>query len=101
LHVGTSVAQALTTGFASRLLFVISVVFMVRMYALQMSAEPLSARVRRRFLTDAVQRHAMGALEKCGAPDLDGFEPFGYGVRRIRPAESHCPISCPASPRNS
>ncbi|MCZ2860290.1 DUF2254 family protein [Blastococcus sp. VKM Ac-2987] len=62
LHVGTSVAQALTTGFGSSLLFVISVVFMVRIYALQMSAEPLSARVRRRFLTDPVQRHAMGAL---------------------------------------
>jgi uncharacterized membrane protein len=62
LHVGTSVAQSLTTGFGTSLLFVISVVFMVRMYALQMSAEPLSARVRRRFLTDPVQRHAMGAL---------------------------------------
>ncbi|MGY1780708.1 DUF2254 family protein, partial [Geodermatophilus sp. SYSU D01036] len=62
LHVGTSVAQALTTGFGTSLLFVISVVFMVRIYALQMSAEPLSARVRRRFLTDPVQRHAMGAL---------------------------------------
>ncbi|MGY1725450.1 DUF2254 family protein [Geodermatophilus sp. SYSU D01062] len=62
LHVSTSVAQALTTGFATSLLFVISVVFMVRMYALDMSAEPLSARVRRRFLTDPVQRHALGAL---------------------------------------
>ncbi|WP_324273189.1 DUF2254 family protein [Blastococcus brunescens] len=62
LQVGTSVAQALTTGFGSSLLFVISVVFMVRMWAVQMSAEPLSARVRRRFLTDPVQRHAMGAL---------------------------------------
>jgi uncharacterized membrane protein len=62
MHVGTSVAQALTTGFGSSLLFVISVVFMVRMWAVQMSAEPLSARVRRRFLTDPVQRHAMGAL---------------------------------------
>jgi uncharacterized membrane protein len=62
LHVGTSVAQALTTGFGTSLLFVISVVFMVRIYALQMSAEPLSARVRRRFLTDPVQRHAMAAL---------------------------------------
>jgi uncharacterized membrane protein len=62
LHVGTSVAQSLTSGFSTSLLFVISVVFMVRMSALQMSAEPLSARVRRRFLTDPVQRHAMGAL---------------------------------------
>jgi uncharacterized membrane protein len=62
LQVGTSMAQALTTGIGTSLLFVISVVFMVRMYALQMSAEPLSARVRRRFLTDPVQRHAMGAL---------------------------------------
>jgi uncharacterized membrane protein len=62
LHVGTSVAQGLTTGFSSSLLFVISVVFMVRIYTLQMSAEPLSARVRRRFLTDPVQRHAMAAL---------------------------------------
>ncbi|MBW0108605.1 DUF2254 domain-containing protein [Pseudonocardia sp. KRD-182] len=62
LHVDPSVAQALTTGFGSSLLFVISVVFMVRMWAVQMSAEPLSARVRRRFLSDPVQRHAMGAL---------------------------------------
>lgn len=62
LEVDSSVAQALTTGFGSSLLFVISVVFMVRMWAVQMSAEPLSARVRRRFLTDPVQRHAMGGL---------------------------------------
>ncbi len=62
LHVGPSVAQGLTSGFSTSLLFVISVVFMVRMYALQMTAEPLSARVRRRFLTDPLQRHAMAAL---------------------------------------
>jgi uncharacterized membrane protein len=62
LHVDISVAQALTTGFATSLLFVISAVFMVRIYALQMSAEPLPARVRRRFLTDPVQRHTMAAL---------------------------------------
>jgi hypothetical protein len=33
LHVDISVAQSLTTGFSTGLLFVVSVVFMVRMYA--------------------------------------------------------------------
>ena len=44
LHVGTSVAQALTTVFGTSLLFVISVVSMVRMWPAQLSAEPLSTR---------------------------------------------------------
>jgi hypothetical protein len=44
LHVGTSVAQALTTGFGTSLLFLISVAFRVWMWPAQMSAEPLSTR---------------------------------------------------------
>lgn len=62
LRVGHQTALSLVTGFGSGLLFVVSVVFMVRIYAVQMSAEPFSARVLRHFLTDRVQRHAMSFL---------------------------------------
>jgi hypothetical protein len=44
LHVDTSVAQALTTGFASSLLSAISVASRVWVWPVQMSAEPLSTR---------------------------------------------------------
>jgi hypothetical protein len=69
LQVDTSVAQALTTGFGTSLLFVISVGFMVGMYALPMSAEPLSARVRRRSLADPVQRHERRCKRRPALPD--------------------------------
>jgi uncharacterized membrane protein len=62
LRLGHQTALSLVTGFGSGLLFVVSVVFMVRIYAVQMSAEPFSARVLRHFLTDRVQRHAMSFL---------------------------------------
>jgi hypothetical protein len=44
LQVDTSVAQALTTGFGTSQLFLISVAFRVWMWPAQMSAEPLSTR---------------------------------------------------------
>jgi hypothetical protein len=44
LHVDTSVAQALTTGFATSLLFAISVASRVWMWPVQTSAEPLPTR---------------------------------------------------------
>jgi hypothetical protein len=52
LRVGHQTALSLVAGFGSGLLFVVSVVFMVRIYAVQMSAEPFSARVLRHFLAD-------------------------------------------------
>jgi uncharacterized membrane protein len=52
LRLGHQTALSLVTGFGSGLLFVVSVVFMVRIYAVQMSAEPFSARVLRHFLAD-------------------------------------------------
>lgn len=53
-------ANAVVSGFGATLLFVVSVVYLVRISAVQLNAEPFSARVVREFLTDRVQRHAMG-----------------------------------------
>ena len=61
LEVGTSVALSMTSGFGTSLLFVISVVFMVRMSG---PADERGTDVRPGPCpsTDPVQRHAMGAL---------------------------------------
>jgi uncharacterized membrane protein len=62
LRVGQSTAQSLLTSFAGTFLTVVAVVFWVRIYALQMSAEPLSSRLLRTFMTDRVQRHSMSFI---------------------------------------
>ncbi|MDP1846995.1 MAG: DUF2254 family protein [Solirubrobacteraceae bacterium] len=62
LRVGPSTAQSLLVSFAGTFLTVVAVVFWVRIYALQMSAEGLSSRVLRSFMTDRVQRHSMAFI---------------------------------------
>jgi uncharacterized membrane protein len=62
MQFGTSTARALTTGFAASFVFVVSVVFWVRLYAMQVAAELLTPRVQRTFLSDRVDRNAMGFI---------------------------------------
>lgn len=62
LRVGEDLARSALVALATSFLFVVSVVFWVRIWALQMSAQPVLSRVLARFLTDTVQRHAMGAV---------------------------------------
>lgn len=61
-HVGPETARSSLIGMVTSFLFVISVVFWVRIWAVQMSARPVLARVLSQFLTDRVQQHAMGFI---------------------------------------
>lgn len=62
LRVGPQVARSSLVGMVTSFLFVISVVFWVRIWAVQMTAQPVLPRVLSQFLTDRVQQHAMGFL---------------------------------------
>ncbi len=62
LRVGPQVARSSLIGMVTSFLFVISVVFWVRIWAVQMTAQPVLPRVLSQFLTDRVQQHAMGFL---------------------------------------
>ncbi len=78
-------ASAVVSGFGATLLFVVSVVYLVRISAVQLNAEPFSARVVREFLTDRVQRNAMGFLVGALAYNLTV-------VRRLPASQSDDPV---------
>lgn len=62
LEVGPQVARSSLVGLMTSFLFVISVVFWVRIRAVQLTAGSLLPRLLSQFLTDRVQQHAMGFL---------------------------------------
>lgn len=62
LRIGPSLARSSLVGLVTSFLFVVSVVFWVRVWAVQMSAQPVMSRVLTQFLTDRVQRHSMGFI---------------------------------------
>lgn len=62
LRIGPQTARSSLVGMVTSFLFVISVVFWVRIWAVQMTAQPVLPRVLSQFLTDRVQQHAMGFL---------------------------------------
>lgn len=62
LRIGPLTARSSLVGMVTSFLFVISVVFWVRIWAVQMTAQPVLPRVLSQFLTDRVQQHAMGFL---------------------------------------
>lgn len=62
LWVSPQVARSSLVGLVTSFLFVISVVFWVRIWAVQLTAGSLLPRLLSQFLTDRVQQHAMGFL---------------------------------------
>lgn len=85
LRLNAQSANAVASGFGATLLFVVSVVYLVRISAVQLNAEPFSARVVREFLTDPVQRNAMGFFVGALAYNLTV-------VRRLPTAGSDEPV---------
>lgn len=62
LRLGPSLARSSLVGLATSFVFVISVVFWVRVWAVQTAAQPALPRVLSQFLTDPVQRHSMAFI---------------------------------------
>lgn len=62
LRTGPLLARSSLIGLATSFLFVVSVVFWVRVWAVQTAAQPALPRVVSQFLTDPVQRHSMAFI---------------------------------------
>lgn len=62
LRIGPSLARSSLVGLATSFVFVVSVVFWVRVWAVQTTAQPALPRVIAQFLTDPVQRHSMAFI---------------------------------------
>ncbi len=62
LRIGPSLARSSLVGLATSFVFVVSVVFWVRIWAVQTTAQPALPRVIAQFLTDPVQRHSMAFI---------------------------------------
>jgi uncharacterized membrane protein len=62
LRIGPTLARSSLVGLATSFVFVISVVFWVRVWAVQTTAQPTLPRVLSQFLTDPVQRHSMAFI---------------------------------------
>jgi uncharacterized membrane protein len=62
LRIGPTLARSSLVGMATSFVFVVSVVFWVRMWAVQTTAQPALPRVLSQFLTDPVQRHSMAFI---------------------------------------
>lgn len=84
LWVSSQVARSSLVGLVTSFLFVISVVFWVRIWAVQLTAGSLLPRLLSQFLTDRVQQHAMGFL-------IGGIA-YGVTILRALPDDSTDPV---------
>ncbi|MFP4311276.1 MAG: DUF2254 family protein [Nitriliruptoraceae bacterium] len=62
LRLGPSLARSSLIGLGTSIVFVVSVVFWIRIWTVQTAAQPALPRVVSQFLSDPVQRHSMSFM---------------------------------------